>query len=212
MHSLVPPGLAVFGSSERFPVRRIYCVGQNYAAHAAEMGSDPERDPPFFFAKPADAIVASGATIPYPSATAQLEHEVELVLALGEGAQVWGTAVGLDLTRRDLQREAKAKGRPWEMSKGFDRSAPIGLLVPGGVPADGAIRCRVDGALRQEARLADMTWSPAEILAKLAFYVDLAAGDLVFTGTPAGVGPIARGQLVVGEIHGLPEVRVTIAA
>lgn len=210
MHSLSVPSIAVAGSPERFPVRRIWCVGQNYADHAREMGGDPARNPPFFFAKPADAVVASGATIPYPPGTEQLDHEVELVLALGEGGRVWGAAVGLDLTRRDLQRDLKAQGRPWELAKGFDRSAPIGPLRPGPAPGAGAIRCRLDDALRQDGDLADMIWNADELLDRLGRFVELAAGDLVFTGTPAGVGPIAPGQRVTGEIDGLAPVEVTV--
>jgi fumarylpyruvate hydrolase len=208
---LVPPSLAIQGTEARFPVRRILCVGQNYAGHAREMGSDPTRTPPFFFDKPGDAVVASGATIPYPPATAQLDHEVELVVALGAGGAVWGHAVGLDLTRRDLQRDYKRDAKPWDMAKAFDHCAPIGPLVPGRPPATGAIRCLVDGKVRQDGRLEDMTWNVDEILAELGRYLTLSAGDLVFTGTPEGVGPIRAGETVVGSIDGLPDVRVSIA-
>jgi fumarylpyruvate hydrolase len=215
------PRIAILGSAERFPVRRIYCVGQNYADHAREMGSNPERQRPFFFAKPADAVVPSGAVLPFPPRTEDLHHEVELVVALGGGgsnigvadaqALIFGHAVGLDLTRRDLQAEAKQAGRPWDMAKGFDDSAPIAPLVPGAPPAAGAIGLTLDGAPRQAGDLSDMIWSVAEIIAELSSYVALAAGDLIFTGTPAGVGPIRRGEHVRGMIAGLPPVEVSFA-
>jgi fumarylpyruvate hydrolase len=203
-----PPSIAILSEAQRFPVRRIFCVGRNYAEHAREMGHDPDREPPFFFTKPADAVVPSG-TWPFPTRTEDLHHEVELVVALGEDARVFGSAVGLDLTRRDLQAQAKKLGRPWDMAKGFDRSAPIGPLVRGAPPpADAAIALRIDGDLRQQGRLGDMIWSVDEIIAELAGYVALKAGDLIFTGTPAGVGPIRRGEVVLGEIAGLPPVEV----
>jgi len=212
------PTIGIAGSAERFPVRRIYCVGQNYAAHAREMGSDPERQPPFFFGKPADTVVPSGSILPFPPRTHSLHHEVELVIALkGGGAEVrardaasliFGYAVGIDLTRRDLQAEAKKAGRPWDMSKGFDRSAPIGLLAMGIPPAKAAITLSIDGEVRQAGDLGDMIWSVAEIIASLSTYVALAAGDLIFTGTPSGVGAIERGQRVRGTIAGIDPVEV----
>ena len=205
------PTIAIVGSTDRFPVRRIFCVGQNYADHAREMGGDPDRAPPFFFTKPADAVVPSGSTLPFPTRTADLHHEVELVVALGDGATVIGCAVGLDLTRRDLQAEAKKAGRPWDMAKGFDRSAPIGLLTLGAPPADAAIELTIDGDLRQRGRLSDMIWSVEEIIVELATYVELRPGDLIFTGTPAGVGPIRPGETVRGAIEELEPVEVRFA-
>ena len=208
------PSVAVAGSSARFAVRRIFCVGRNYAEHAREMGHDPSAEPPFFFTKPGDAVVDSGASIPYPSATADLHHEAELVVALGKAgsfvaedqalALIWGYAAGNDLTRRDLQAEAKAARRPWDMAKGFDNSAVVGALRPAdqGVPA-GRIRCLVDGRVTQDADLAEMIWPVAGIIAHLSRLVALRPGDLVFTGTPAGVGPIARGQTCEVQIDGL---------
>ena len=219
----VQPALAVAGSSDRFPVRRIFCVGRNYAEHAREMGHDPDRDPPFFFAKPADALVSSGATLAYPAMTADLHYEAELVAAIGAGgtdidaakalAHVWGYAAGNDLTRRDLQAEAKALRRPWDMAKGFDNSAVVGALRPAtkGHVLSGAIRCLVDGALRQNADLTDMIWTVPDIIAHLSRFISLQPGDLIFTGTPAGVGPIKRGQTCVVEIDGLDPAVVTIA-
>jgi len=215
------PTIAIAGSTDRFPVRRIFCVGQNYADHAREMGSDPDRQQPFFFAKPADAVVANGSTLPFPLLTEDLHHEVELVIALGAGganvpagdaaALIFGAAVGIDLTRRDLQAVAKKAGRPWDMAKGFDRSAPIAALTPG-VPADnGMIALDVDGETRQSGDLSMMIWSVPEIIATLSTYVELAAGDLIFTGTPAGVGPILRGQSVRATIDGFEPLTVTFA-
>jgi len=226
MDFVLPPppvaSLAVAGDPRRFAVRRIFCVGRNYAEHAREMGHDPNAEPPFFFTKPADALVESGATIPYPPATADLHHEAELVVALGAGgsfvpedaaeALIWGYAAGNDLTRRDVQAEAKAARRPWDMAKGFDRSAVVGALRAAsfGVP-EGRIRCSVAGRLTQAALLSDMIWPVPAIIAHLSRLVELAAGDLVFTGTPAGVGPIARGETCTVEIDGLPPAVVTVS-
>lgn len=216
------PTIAIAGTTQRFPVRRIFCVGQNYADHAREMGANPDREQPFFFSKPADAVVESGAVLPFPSQTKNLHHEVELVVALGVGgsdvsaqdaaAMIFGHAVGIDLTRRDLQADAKAKGRPWDMAKGFDASAPIGALTPGAPPAAGAITLRVNGDLRQNGDLSQMIWNVAEVISKLSTYVALAPGDLIFTGTPAGVGPIQPGETVVAEIAGTAPVEVRFAA
>jgi fumarylpyruvate hydrolase len=213
------PTIAVSGSEARFPVRRIYCVGQNYAEHAREMGSDSSRKPPFFFGKPADAVVDSGARLVYPCRTAELHHEVELVLALGGGGfnvtlaeapgLIYGWSVGLDLTRRDLQAEAKKLGRPWDMAKGFDASAPVGPLRRGVPPAEARIQLRIDGRVRQTGDVADMIWSVPEIIAELSTYLTLAPGDLIFTGTPAGVGPILRGETVTGSIDGVDSVEVS---
>lgn len=216
------PTVAVAGSGDRFPVRRIWCVGRNYAEHAREMGHDPTAEPPFFFAKPADAVIDSGARIPYPPATSDFHHEAELVVALGAGGRdlteiqaltlVWGYAAGNDLTRRDLQAEAKAARRPWDMSKGFDQSALVGPLsraVAGLVP-EGRIECRVNGQVRQEAKLSDMIWSVPALLSALSQLVTLQPGDLIFTGTPAGVGPLHRGDTCTVTIDGLTPAEVTV--
>jgi fumarylpyruvate hydrolase len=216
---LPPVSVAVEGRAERFAVRRIFCVGRNYAEHAREMGHDPDAEPPFFFTKPADAVVASGARIPYPMATAELHHEAELVVAIGRaGVQVteaevlglvFGYAAGNDLTRRDLQAAAKAARRPWDMSKGFDQSAVIGAIRPGAAP-EGRIRCLVGGRVTQDADLAEMIWPVPGIIAYLSRLVALAPGDLIMTGTPAGVGPIARGETCVVEVDGLAPAVVTL--
>ncbi|WP_092092385.1 fumarylacetoacetate hydrolase family protein [Curtobacterium sp. UNCCL20] len=206
----------------RFPVRRVFCVGRNYAAHAREMGHDPDREPPFFFTKPADAVVVDDADTPYPSMTERLEHEVELVVAIGTGgadihpddalAHVWGYAVGIDLTRRDLQAEAKRLGRPWDTAKGFDASAPVGAIVPaaGVDPTSGAIDLRVNGELRQSGDLGDQIWSVAETIAELSRFVALAPGDLLMTGTPDGVGVLERGDVLDGSIAGVGSVRTRV--
>lgn len=218
-----PPSvtLPVFGTHARFPVRRIFCVGRNYADHGIEMGGDPTREPPFFFTKPADSVVESGATIPYPSATQDFHFEGELVVALGKGgadvseaealSHVWGYAAGNDLTRRDLQAEAKAKRRPWDMSKGFDRSAVVGLIHPGAALKDGVLRLTVDGTLRQETQLSMMIWDVPGIISHLSRLVTLAPGDLIFTGTPAGVGALQRGQTCTVTVQVLSPATVTIA-
>ena len=216
------PAIPVAGGGA-FPVRRVFCVGRNYAAHAREMGSDPDREPPFFFMKPADALVTDGADTPYPPATSDLHHEMELVVALGEGgadiavadalAHVWGYAAGLDLTRRDLQGQAKKEGKPWDMGKGFDHSGPIGLLVPAariGHPARGRIALKVNGKIRQESDLTHLIWSVAETIAYLSRLVRLAPGDLIFTGTPEGVAAVGRGDLLEGEVEGVGSVRTRI--
>jgi fumarylpyruvate hydrolase len=219
------PTLPVVDTSDRFAVRRIYCVGQNYAAHTREMGGDPERSPPFYFSKPADAIVASGATIAYPSRTEDLHHEIELVVALGgTGSRlsardaekiIFGYAVGIDLTRRDLQAQAKKSGRPWDTSKGFDNSAPVSALRRAsetGHPDSGRIWLSVNGQVRQDADLKDMIWNVSEALAELSTYYELQPGDLLFTGTPAGVGPVVRGDKLHGGVDGIGEISVSIEA
>jgi fumarylpyruvate hydrolase len=206
-----------------FPVRRIFCVGRNYAAHAREMGGDPNREPPFFFTKPADSLVTGGAPVPYPAATENLHHEMELVVAIATGganipaesalSHVYGYAAGLDLTRRDLQDEAKAARRPWDMAKGFDASAPIGDIAPAaaiGHPATGLITLAVNGTSRQSGDLADQIWPVPDIIAALSRLVRLAPGDLIFTGTPDGVGPLDRGDLAEGEIAGIGQVTARI--
>lgn len=205
-------------------MRRIFCVGRNYAEHAREMGMDPEREPPFFFTKPADAVVADGSSIAFPSRTANLHHEIELVLALGSGGRdipvasavdhIFGYAVGLDLTRRDLQAAARKEGRPWDTAKGFDQSAPISAIVPAietGHPQRGRILLAVNGSARQQGDIADMIWNVPEIVAALSTYFELAAGDLIYTGTPAGVGPIERGDHLEGSIEGVGTLALTIA-
>ncbi len=214
------PLVAIQGTEAVFPVHRIYCVARNYAAHAREMGMDPEREPPFFFAKPADAIVADGAPVPYPPRTRNLHHEIELVVAIGRGGRevpveralehVYGYAVGNDLTRRDLQTLAKNEGRPWDTAKGFDASAPIAAIRPAaavGHPSRGAIWLEVNGERRQSADLAEMIWNVPEVIAELSTLFELAPGDLIFTGTPAGVGPLVPGDEILGGIDGLGTLR-----
>ena len=219
-----PPAVAVpVAGGKLFPVRRVFCVGRNYAAHAREMGNDPNREPPFFFTKPADALVTNGADARYPTATANLHHEMELVVAIGQGgkdisaadalAHVYGYTAGLDLTRRDMQDEAKAMRRPWDMSKGFDASAPIGEIVPAsqiGHPATGKIALNVNGAGRQVGDLADQIWPVPDIIAALSKLVALAPGDLIFTGTPEGVAAVVRGDLLEGEIEGVGKVKTRL--
>ena len=218
------PSLPVAGGG-RFAVRRIFCVGRNYADHAREMGHDPNAEPPFYFTKPADAVVPGGATIPYPPATQDLHHEAELVVALGLGgaditqarasSHIFGHAAGNDLTRRDLQAEAKAARRPWDMAKGFDASAVVGLIHPvatdGAPDADATITCTVGGIQTQSARLGDMIWPVPAIIAHLSRLVTLCPGDLIFTGTPEGVGPLRSGQTCVVTIQGLSPATITIA-
>lgn len=216
------PSVAIADSDARFPVRRIFCVGRNYAAHAREMGND-ERDPPFFFTKPADAVVDSGATIPYPPLTQNLHHEIEMVVAIGRSgvrisadnalSHIWGYGVGIDLTRRDLQDEAKKAARPWDWAKAFDRSAPCGPLLPverSGHPQAGRIWLSVDDEVRQDGDLAEMIWPVADIVAICSQAVELKAGDLIFTGTPAGVGPLAPGCRIEGGIDGIGAIALTI--
>lgn len=209
------PSVPVTGSAQRFPVRRIFCVGRNYAAHVREMGGDTAREKPIFFTKPADAIVPDGADVPYPSATSDLHHEVELVLAIGQGgvdlsagaadAAIWGWAVGVDFTRRDLQAEAKSKGQPWDTAKAFDASAPIGAITPRSAlgQAQGRIRLSVNGQARQDANLSDMIWSPVEIVVAASRLWRLMPGDLIYTGTPEGVAAVQRGDRVECHIDGL---------
>ena len=221
------PALPVAGSDDLFPVRRVYCVGRNYAAHAREMGGDPTREPPFFFMKPADAlqVVPPGTTVehPYPPKTSNYHFEIELVAALSRGAReipveralehVFGYAVGLDMTRRDLQDDAKSLRRPWELGKAADHSGPVVPLHPAariGHPTSGAIALTVDGVRKQAADLKDMIWSVAEQVAYLSTYFELMPGDVIFAGTPEGVGPVSRGQTMVGAIEGLGEIRLRV--
>lgn len=221
---LVPqPTVAIEGATTRFPVHRIYCVGRNYAAHVREMGANPEREPPCFFTKPADAVVGNGAAVPYATRTSNLHHEVELVVAIGAGgraiaardalAHVFGYAVGNDLTRRDLQAVLKEAGLPWDVSKAFDASAPIAAIRPvadAGHVMGGRIWLEVNGRRRQDATLEEMVWSVPEIIAELSELFELKPGDLIFTGTPAGVGPLERGDSIVAGIDGLETLRTTI--
>ncbi|MBD3837205.1 fumarylacetoacetate hydrolase family protein, partial [Brevundimonas sp.] len=195
----------------RLPVRRILCVGQNYAAHAREMGSDPDKQAPFFFSKPGDALVSDEANPAYPSATDNLHYEVELVAVIGEDGRVIGWAVGCDLTRRDLQAEAKKAGRPWDAAKGFDQSAPCGAVTLGALPDPaGRIELSVNGQVRQSSRLDDMILNPDRIVEEAGKLWALQAGDLIFTGTPSGVGPVVRGDTVVATIDGLETLRFEV--
>lgn len=218
------PVLPVAESNKVFPVGRIYCVGRNYAEHAREMGHDPDREPPFFFMKPADAIVQNGATIPYPQATKDLHHEIEMTVAIGKGGanipedkaldHVFGYGVGLDMTRRDLQGAAKKMGRPWEMGKAFDNSAPCTLIKPVsmvGHPAKGAIWLKVNGAVKQKGDLAEMIWKVPEMIAYLSKLITLRPGDLIMSGTPAGVGPVQVGDKLEGHVDGVGDLMVTYA-
>ncbi len=217
------PSVEVAGSDLRFPVHRIYCVGRNYADHVAEMGGTLERDPPIFFSKPPDAVIANGQPVPYPPRTANLHHEIELVIAIGRAGRditpanalehVFGYAVGNDLTRRDLQGVAKNAGNPWDTSKGFDNSAAISAIHIGkrGQVPQGRIWLSVNGTVRQDSEVRRMIWSVEEIIAELSTYFELKPGDLIYTGTPAGVGALKKGDRVEGGIDGLDELRNTIA-
>ncbi len=219
------PSVAVADSAARFPVRRIFCVGRNYAAHAREMGKDPDREPPFFFTKPADAVVDDGRMIPFPPQTENFHFEGELVVAIGKGgrniaeegalAHVWGYAVGNDLTRRDLQQQAKDMGRPWDWGKAFDRSAicgPVHPIASVGHLSDGAIRTSVNGITRQDGDLDELIWSVPEVIAILSRSMELQPGDLIYTGTPAGVGKLAVGDVCEVSVAGLGKVTTTIGA
>jgi fumarylpyruvate hydrolase len=218
------PTLAIAESNQTFPVGRIYCVGRNYAEHAREMGHDPQREPPFFFMKPADAIVPSGATIPFPQATKDLHHEIEMVVAIGKDGSdiavekalghVFGYGVGLDMTRRDLQGEAKKMGRPWEMGKAFDNSAPCAALKPAamvGHPSKGAIWLKVNGVVKQQGDLSEMIWNVPEMISYLSRLISLRAGDVIMSGTPAGVGPVKAGDRLEGHVDGVGDLTVTYA-
>jgi fumarylpyruvate hydrolase len=219
-----PPSVAVAASEARFPVHRIYCVGRNYAEHVREMGSDPKAAAPVFFMKPADAVVDSGSAVPYPQATAELHHEIELVVALRSGGRdiaaeaalthVFGYAAGNDLTRRDLQNAARARGQPWDTAKGFDHSAPIAAIRSAalGHVSAGRIWLKVNGELRQEADVRDMIIDVPHVIAALSRLYELKAGDLIFTGTPAGVGSLVPGDAVEGGVEGLPVLRHTMTA
>ncbi|WP_137919817.1 fumarylacetoacetate hydrolase family protein [Hydrogenophaga sp. 2FB] len=231
MNYTIPPvpvtSLAVAGIAERFPVNRIFCVGRNYAAHAREMGKDPDRDPPFFFMKPANAAVDASVpvSIPYPPKTTNFHHEIELVVAIGKGGKniaasdalehVYGYAVGLDMTRRDLQLDARDKGRPWEFGKSFALSAPIGAITraaDGGHREEGAISVTVNGGVRQSSDITKLIWSVSECIAYLSEYETLEPGDLIMTGTPEGVNAVVAGDVMQGDIAGLSGISVTVAA
>jgi len=218
-YAVTPPtitSVAVSGSTDRFPVRRVFCVGRNYAEHAREMGGNPDREPPFFFTKPADAVVPASGVLPYPPLTADLHHEVELVIAIGKEGRaiapenaldyVWGYAVGVDLTRRDLQATAKKLSRPWDWAKGFDASGPVSEIKRVsdiGHPASGKIWLSVNGEVRQQGDLRDMVWPVADIISYVSQAVTLKPGDLIFSGTPAGVGVIHPGDKVTGGADGV---------
>ncbi|MEM7729778.1 MAG: fumarylacetoacetate hydrolase family protein [Pseudomonadota bacterium] len=217
------PTVAVARSSDRIAVRRIFCVGRNYAAHAREMGRDPDREPPFFFTKPADAVVMDGELIAYPPETENLHYEAELVAVIGQGGRniaeadalthVWGYAIGNDLTRRDLQLKAREQGRPWDWGKAFDRSAVIGPVHPAnevGHPSEGSIRLSVNGENKQDADLNELIWSVPEVVAILSRSMELKPGDLIMTGTPAGVGPLVPGDVCRVEIAGLGQIETRI--
>ncbi|NNB43118.1 fumarylacetoacetate hydrolase family protein [Pseudomonas chlororaphis] len=229
-HVVTPPAitaLPINGSRDTFPVRRVYCVGRNYAAHAREMGFDPDREPPFFFCKPADAVVPvhNGQTLElaYPAETSNYHYEIELVVAIGKGGRdisreqanehVWGYAVGLDMTRRDLQMKAREMGRPWELGKAFDQSAPIGALTPAAQLAGlehAAIWLQVDGQDKQRSDIDKLIWSVPETIAYLSRFFELQPGDLIMTGTPEGVGPVVAGELMLGGVESLGELRVRV--
>jgi fumarylpyruvate hydrolase len=215
--------LPVAGSEDTYPVRRIWCVGRNYAAHAREMGSDPDREPPFFFAKPTDAIVQNGDPIPYPAGTKNLHHEIELVVAIGKAGTkipveqaldcVYGYAVGLDMTRRDLQNAAKDTGRPWEMGKSYDFSAPCSAIQPAsriGHPDKGAIWVKVNGVTKQSSDISFLIWDVAETISHLSQLVDLRPGDLIYTGTPEGVAAVVAGDVMEGHIDGVGDIKTPV--
>ena len=224
-YAIQPPDVTtvpVRDTGSEFPVARIFCVGRNYAEHTIEMGGDPDREPPFFFMKPADAVVPTGSRLPFPTQTNELHHEIELVVAMGKGgvdidqqealAHVYGYAVGLDMTRRDLQSQAKKAGRPWDMAKGFDESAPTSPIRPAseiGHPDRGEIWLRVDDELRQSGDLSQQIWKVPEAISYLSGLVTLRPGDLLMTGTPSGVGRIEPGNRLQGHIDGIGEVVVT---
>jgi fumarylpyruvate hydrolase len=219
------PTVAVHGTDDRFPVRRIFCVGRNYEAHAREMGRDPSREPPFFFLKPADAVVDDGAAVPYPPETSNFQHEIELVIAIGKGGadipeaqaldHVFGYAVGIDLTRRDLQLKARDQGRPWDWGKGFDHSAPVAPIrrvTETGHFEKGRIWLSINGTVKQDQDIADLIWNVREIISIASKSMRLMPGDLIMTGTPAGVSPLAVGDRVEGGIEGLGGISMTVAA
>jgi fumarylpyruvate hydrolase len=218
-----PISIPVQGTTARFPVHRIYCVGRNYAAHAVEMGHDPDKEPPFFFQKSPSTLVTDGGDFPYPQATADVHHEIELVVALGSGGRdipvaraldhVYGYAVGLDMTRRDLQADLKKMSRPWDTAKSFDAAAPCSALVPAaqiGHPGHGAIWLKINGETRQEGDLDQLIWKIPEVIATLSSLFELRAGDVIMTGTPAGVGSVVRGDVLHGHVEGVGDLHCTV--
>jgi fumarylpyruvate hydrolase len=223
LFEIARPSVSVAGTDKLFPVHRIYCVGKNYAAHTKEMGGSPERDPPVFFMKAADSVVPSGATVRYPPGTSDLHYEIELVIAIGKGGEdideaaaaehIFGYAVGIDLTRRDLQGLAKGKGGPWDTAKNFEGAAPITEIHTAdeiGHPEAGRIWLAVNGDLSQEGDISDLIWNVPETIAGLSNLFTLAPGDLIFTGTPAGVGAVERGDHITGGVDGVGEISIRI--
>ena len=221
-HSEIPT-VAIAGTDATFPVRRIYCVGRNYAEHAVEMGSDPDRDPPFFFMKPNNTVIPDGANFPYPPRSKNVHFEMELVVAIGKGGadipqsrannHIYGYACGLDMTRRDLQLAMREKGRPWEVGKAFDASAPCAEIQPAsdiGHPSAGAIWLKVNGETKQSADISDLIWNVPETIEYLSGLFELQPGDLIYTGTPAGVGPIVKGDLMEGHIDGVGHITIKV--
>lgn len=217
------PSVAVADSDQRFPIRRVFCVGRNYAAHAREMGKDPDREPPFFFMKPADAVVPASGTVPYPALTSDFHHEIEMVVAIGRSGMnvkpedaldlVWGYGVGVDLTRRDIQDLAKKMSRPWDWAKGFDASAPCSPIHPVSIvghPTKGEVWLNVNGVLKQTGDLQDLIWPVADVISHISRAVALMPGDLIFSGTPAGVGPLQPGDEVKGGVQGVADFTFTV--
>jgi fumarylpyruvate hydrolase len=221
LFSLPQPFITIHGNNKRFPVHRVWCVGRNYAAHAKELDNDA-KEPPLFFSKQPDMVVPGGGTIRYPSLTSNYHFECELVVVLKEGGEnvpvevapklIFGHAVGLDMTRRDLQKQMQEKGRPWEIGKSFEQSAPVGAITPAMGPLSaGRIRLSVNSEVKQDSDIGQMMWNEAEIISRLSQQVRLSAGDVIFTGTPEGVGPVKRGDQLLAEIAGLEPLSVTIA-
>lgn len=223
LFDLPPAILAPTSDGNAYPVRRVFCIGRNYAAHAREMGRDPDREPPFFFTKWAEAVVPTGTTIAYPTETVNFHYEAELVVAMASGGRsiaaadalphVYGYATGLDMTRRDLQLEAREKGRPWDTSKNVEQSSPLGLIHPAsevGHPESGSIRLTVNGTVRQDADLAELIWDVPNVIAYVSRFYKLGAGDLIYTGTPAGVGAVVEGDVVTVSIAGLSDCVIRI--
>ena len=223
LFELQQPTVTIAGIEDRFPVRRVYCIGRNYGAHAREMGHDPDREPPFYFMKPADAVVQGATSISYPTRTEDLHHEIEMVVAIGKDGQniaaevalehVYGYAVGIDLTRRDLQKQAKKAGRPWATAKGFDQSAPISVIHPAvdiGHPSSGRIWLAINDENRQLGDINELIWGVAEAIEELSTLFELKQGDLLFTGTPAGVGTVNAGDRITGGIEGIDEIKITV--